>query len=112
MAVTFNPLDRRGRVRRRRTKRERPCRYCTDPVLQTGMRGHPREYHPICRRKATKSIKITERYRRCLSNGGHKPSGQVVVRPGYVLPLRVCRRCQVPYTEERMGQFRPPPEAP
>jgi hypothetical protein len=43
-------------------------------------------------------------YARCLSNGGHKPSGQTVLRDfgNQQRDLPICRKCRIPYGGPRV----------
>lgn len=47
-------------------------------------------------------------YARCLSNGGHKPSGQTVSRDfgNHQRELPVCKRCHCPYGGPRIVSSR------
>jgi hypothetical protein len=45
---------------------------------------------------------VEMRFRACLANGGHTPSGDYVSRPhgqAWLAPLSICARCEVPYRE-------------
>ena len=44
------------------------------------------------------NLAVNARYRACLANGGHVPSGQRIVRDcsGILRELHICRNCRVP----------------